>query len=292
MSSILEKIWPSRAYSCGHLMTIPHSEWRSDQTVLICVIFSEYTGIIPLLTKTTLETSLLPGRYKVFTRRTKPSRCDPAAGNRTLLWNEHKETKVFLHSLSQWTAVHRFCLSNQAWFLHVLSKSHTLQACLPFANDPRSSDGSAGKEPTCNEGDLGSIPGLGSSPREGKGYPLQYSGLDNSMDCIVHGVERIRHDWVTFTCSFKCFWARPHSVPTVFPQTVGLITTRPFLCDIFSQFLLEYLLSSSLSNHVHISPTALADCTEITCLHQFLPIRAEVRKGQWLGIFFVLILKA
>ena len=36
-------------------------------------------------------------------------------------------------------------------------------------------------------GDLGSIPGLGKSPGKGKGYPLQYSGLENSMDCIVHG---------------------------------------------------------------------------------------------------------
>ena len=49
---------------------------------------------------------------------------------------------------------------------------------------------SAGKESTCNEGDLGSIPGLGRSPGEGKGYPLQYSGLENSMDCIVHGVAK------------------------------------------------------------------------------------------------------
>ena len=42
--------------------------------------------------------------------------------------------------------------------------------------------GSAGKESTCNAGDLGSIPGLGQSLGEGKGYPLQYSGLENSMD--------------------------------------------------------------------------------------------------------------
>ena len=40
--------------------------------------------------------------------------------------------------------------------------------------------GSAGKESTCNAGDLGSIPGLGRSPGEGKGYPLQYSDLENS----------------------------------------------------------------------------------------------------------------
>ena len=48
--------------------------------------------------------------------------------------------------------------------------------------------GSAGKESACNAGDLGLIPGLGRSPGEGKGYPLQYSGLENPMDGIVHGV--------------------------------------------------------------------------------------------------------
>ena len=42
--------------------------------------------------------------------------------------------------------------------------------------------GSAGKESACNAGDLGSIPGLGRFLGEGKGYPLQYSGLENSMD--------------------------------------------------------------------------------------------------------------
>ena len=48
--------------------------------------------------------------------------------------------------------------------------------------------GSAGKEFACDVGDLGLIPGLGRSPGEGKGYPLQYSSLENSMDCIVYGV--------------------------------------------------------------------------------------------------------
>ena len=50
--------------------------------------------------------------------------------------------------------------------------------------------GSAGKESACNAGDLGSIPGLGKSPGEGKGYPLQYSGLENSMDYVVQGVTK------------------------------------------------------------------------------------------------------
>ena len=44
--------------------------------------------------------------------------------------------------------------------------------------------GSAGKESTCKVGDLGSVPGLGASPGEGKGYPLQYFGLENPMDYI------------------------------------------------------------------------------------------------------------
>ena len=50
--------------------------------------------------------------------------------------------------------------------------------------------GSAGKESACNAGDLGLIPGLGRCPGEGKGYPLQYSSLENSMDCTVHGVAK------------------------------------------------------------------------------------------------------
>ena len=52
--------------------------------------------------------------------------------------------------------------------------------------------GSDSKESVCNVGDLGSVPGLGGSPGEGKGYPLQSSGLQNSLDCIVHGVAKSR----------------------------------------------------------------------------------------------------
>ena len=52
--------------------------------------------------------------------------------------------------------------------------------------------GSAGKEFSCNVGDLGSVPGLERSPGEGNSYPLQYSGLENSTDCIIHGVTKSR----------------------------------------------------------------------------------------------------
>ena len=52
--------------------------------------------------------------------------------------------------------------------------------------------GSAGKESACNEGDLGFIPGLERSPEGGKDYPLQCSGLEKSMNWIVHGVAKCR----------------------------------------------------------------------------------------------------
>ena len=51
-------------------------------------------------------------------------------------------------------------------------------------------DSSGGKESVCNAGDPGSIPGSGRSTGEGIGYPIQYSGLENAMYCIVHGVAK------------------------------------------------------------------------------------------------------
>ena len=72
---------------------------------------------------------------------------------------------------------------------------------------------SAGKESACNAGDPSSIPGLGRSPGEGIGYPLQYSGLENFMDNIVHGIPkswtRLSDFHFTSGClvfSFQLFW--------------------------------------------------------------------------------------
>ena len=72
---------------------------------------------------------------------------------------------------------------------------------------------SAGKEPTCNVRDLGSIPGLGRFPGEGNGYPFQCSGLENSMDCTVHGVSNSRTQLSDFPFHFhfslcRCIKAR------------------------------------------------------------------------------------
>ena len=82
---------------------------------------------------------------------------------------------------------------------------------------------SAGKESACNAKDLSSIPGLGRSPGEGKGYPLQYSGLENSMNCIVHGVakDQTQLSDFHFTSLHSClenstdrggWWATVHGV--------------------------------------------------------------------------------
>ena len=61
--------------------------------------------------------------------------------------------------------------------------------------------GSAGKESACNVEDLGSISGLGRSPGEGKGYPLQYSDLENSVDCIAH-YNKCLKDRIQVLCLF------------------------------------------------------------------------------------------
>ena len=83
-----------------------------------------------------------------------------------------------LLSLGINTFVLYFCVS-----ISVLQmRSSILLFCFPC--------GSASKESACNVGDLGSIPRLGRSPGEGKGYQLQYSGLENSMDHIVYGVSK------------------------------------------------------------------------------------------------------
>ena len=67
--------------------------------------------------------------------------------------------------------------------------------------------GSAGKESACSVGDLGLIPGLGRSSGEGNSYPLQYCGLENSMDCTVHGVTK------SWTRRSDCHFHLDHRLP-------------------------------------------------------------------------------
>ena len=87
-------------------------------------------------------------------------------------------------------------------------------------------DVSGGKESACDAGDLGSIPGLGRSPSEEKGYPLQYSGLENSIDCIVHGWQRVRHHLATFTFQPLLVGGGERGGGAVGPGTVSVSSSR------------------------------------------------------------------
>ena len=79
--------------------------------------------------------------------------------------------------------------------VHEETADFMMCVCLPGIPD-----GSVGKESPCDAGDPVSIPGLKRSPGEGKGYPLQYSGLENSMDYIYSPLGcRVEHNSVTFT---------------------------------------------------------------------------------------------
>ena len=109
------------------------------------------------------------------------------------------------------------CLENptdrEAWWatVHKVAKSLTLLSDLTFTF-LGSPDNSVCKESACNAGVPGLIPGLGRSPREGTGYPLQYSGLENSIESM--GSQRARHDWVTFT--FNATEKLQHSSETIY----------------------------------------------------------------------------
>ena len=97
-------------------------------------------------------------------------------------------------STLEWTVIDRYAdmgfhfLPLMSWLvLKMYSVSDLLAFYLIILGFP---DGSAGKQSACNTGDLGSIPGWGRSPGEGNGYPLQCSGLENSMICIDRGVTK------------------------------------------------------------------------------------------------------
>ena len=80
--------------------------------------------------------------------------------------------------------------------------------------------------------DMGSIPGMGRSPGEGNGNPLQYSCLETPLDrgawrATVHGLQRARHDWNDLACthhllSYVWFFATPYAVACQAPWPMGL----------------------------------------------------------------------
>ena len=82
------------------------------------------------------------------------------------------------------------------------------------------------KNPPAMRVDLGSIPGLGRSPGEGTGYPLQYSGLENSIDCVVHGVAKSRTQLSDFHFHFIC-----EALRGIFNSSVAQMLLQPHFTE-------------------------------------------------------------
>ena len=119
--------------------------------------------------------------------------------------------------------------------------------------------GSAGKESTYNAGDLGSILGLGRSPGEGKGYPLQYSSLENSMDCIVHGVAELdTTEWLSLhrlqIQGFSVLHCLPEFAQVHVLWVSDILSNNPILCHLLlllpSIFLSTQIFSNELAVHL------------------------------------------
>ena len=92
--------------------------------------------------------------------------------------------------------------------------------------------GLAGKESACNEGDLGSIPGLGRSPGEGKDVtPVFWNGQ-------FHGATRIKHDWVTFSFTLERSWIKTRELIFIFYIPFTLFLFHWYLKKFFCLFLI------------------------------------------------------
>ena len=101
----------------------------------------------------------------------------------TLSHNSNDTNRNILYYTKQLQIYNRMIVTINSWGKKNIT-SFIRVFCFP--------DGSAGKESTCNAGDLGSVHRLGRFPGEGYGYPLQYSGPEKSMNCIGHGVAKSR----------------------------------------------------------------------------------------------------
>ena len=114
-----------------------------------------------------------------------------------------KNTGVDHHALLQGVFL------TQGSNLTLLCLRHWQAASLPLVPSGGFPGGSAGKEAACKAGDLGSIPGMQRSPGERKGNPFQHSGLENPMDCRVHGVPK---SWTQQNVTWKALEKTYHTV--------------------------------------------------------------------------------
>ena len=159
---------------------------------------------------------------------------NPWAINNTIIpWHSVVLTDIHSHWEQIFTVIDG-CINNV--FFSVLG--------FPGASD--------GKESSCNVGHLGLIPWLGRSPGVRKGYPLQYSGLENSMACRVHGVTKRRallNDFHFYALNVHIIVYLPHIMFSTF--TLGFLYFIEFwqLLDLF----LFFLKLSSMTNFILVT---------------------------------------
>ena len=144
---------------------------------------------------------------------------------------------------------------------HSRSASIVTKLIESFSGFPGSS---VGKESACNTGDSSLIPGLGRSPGEGKGYPLQYSGLENSMDSVVHGVIK-SWTWV----SLSEWFSNPDSQLNDLKICLHfMVTNKPWEVDVDSgRVFVKWSICPSLGSQKYTCETFF-DSQLPTVLHQ------------------------
>ena len=110
----------------------------------------------------------------------------------------------------------------------------------------------AAKESACNAGDLGLIPGLGRSPGEGNSYPLQYSGLENSVDCIVHGLTKSQTWLSDFHFTSLHFIGILITIPFSLQTSLGKINTFTVLSHIIHKHGISFYFLNLFLNFLNI----------------------------------------
>ena len=112
--------------------------------------------------------------------------------------------------------------------------------------------GSASEESACNAGDLGLIPELGRSPGEGNSYLLHYSGLENSMDCIVHGVAKNRTQLSDFHFDFVSLLQLLHSTTLWYTKGISAVCYCKITQNLWWYRSVQVLLSIKQLQFTHL----------------------------------------
>ena len=144
------------------------------------------------------------------------------------------------------------CISiNFQWIVSVLISYLLYYSYAGFPGD------SAGKKKSaCNVGDLGSIPEMVRCPGEEKCYPLQYSGLENSKDCIVHGVTKSQTRLSDFDFDFDCSYARCYTWRELGEKAMRSFCVISYNCMwIYNYHIIEIFLNKpfALSREIDLS---------------------------------------